>query len=181
MIRLNREVDIIFVLGYIFIVLLGSFLHFTYDLSNHNKTVALFSAVNESTWEHIKLGLTPYLIWTVIDGIKYFNNPNFFVAKTLGALTIIIMIPLLFYGYKIFTKKSILFVDISIFFVTILLVQIINYIVLNMKPFSNLIRNTSMYLFVLIIICYLLLTFFPIKSFLFKDPITKKYGLKGHK
>ena len=63
-------------------VLLGSFLHFTYDLSNHNKTVALFSAVNESTWEHIKLGLTPYFIWTVIDGIKYFNNPRASLIRT---------------------------------------------------------------------------------------------------
>ncbi len=162
-------------------VLFGSFLHFTYDLSNHNKTVAIFSAVNESTWEHIKIALTPYFIWTLVDGVRYFDNPNFFVAKLLGLLVIIIMMPLLFYGYQLFTKKTILAFDISIFFVTILLAQVVNYLVLKMKPFSMGIRHISITLYTVILVLYFLLTFFPIKNFLFLDPITKNYGLKGHK
>ncbi|MBC7113294.1 MAG: hypothetical protein H5T34_04655 [Candidatus Methanomethyliales bacterium] len=38
--------------GIIFIVLLGSSLHFTYELSGENPLVGAFSAVNESVWEH---------------------------------------------------------------------------------------------------------------------------------
>ena len=33
----------------IIISLVGTFLHFLYEISNHNKIVALFAAVNEST------------------------------------------------------------------------------------------------------------------------------------
>ncbi len=34
----------------IFTWILGTLLHFTYELSNENSIVAVFSAVNESTW-----------------------------------------------------------------------------------------------------------------------------------
>ena len=92
-----------FIIGFVVISLLGALLHFTYDLSGHNKVVGVFSAVNESTWEHIKMGLTAYFIWSIVDGFKYFYHQNFFTAKLVGALAIIIIIPLLFYAYKIFT------------------------------------------------------------------------------
>ena len=45
----------------IFIWLLGTILHFTYEWSNKNTIVAAFSAVNESTWEHLKLLFFPML------------------------------------------------------------------------------------------------------------------------
>ena len=40
---------------FIFISVLGVLLHFTYEWSGDNAVVGLFSAVNESTWEHLKL------------------------------------------------------------------------------------------------------------------------------
>ena len=39
------------------IAALGALLHFLYELSGCNKVVAIFAAVNESTWEHIKICL----------------------------------------------------------------------------------------------------------------------------
>lgn len=40
---------------FIFISVLGVLLHFTYEWSGDTAVVGLFSAVNESTWEHLKL------------------------------------------------------------------------------------------------------------------------------
>ncbi|MEM3021819.1 MAG: DUF6512 family protein, partial [Candidatus Caldarchaeum sp.] len=51
--------------GFFFIVFAGSLLHFTYELSGGNMVVALFSAVNESVWEHLKLPFFPALALTV--------------------------------------------------------------------------------------------------------------------
>lgn len=45
---------------FIFISILGVLLHFTYEWSGDNPAVGLFSAVNESTWEHLKLIFFPY-------------------------------------------------------------------------------------------------------------------------
>lgn len=46
-------------IGFIVISIVGTLLHFLYEMSGHNKIVAIFAAVNESTWEHIKIALTP--------------------------------------------------------------------------------------------------------------------------
>ena len=43
------------VIAIIFISVIGTLLHFMYEWSGHNKVVSLFAAVNESTWEHIKI------------------------------------------------------------------------------------------------------------------------------
>ena len=45
---------------------LGTLLHFTYKLSGENKIVAVFSSINESVWEHLKLLYFPMLLSTII-------------------------------------------------------------------------------------------------------------------
>ena len=91
---------ILLIIGIIFISVFGTIFHFLYDLSNHNKVIGLFSSVNESTWEHIKILLTPTFIWSLIDGFIYGDGVNYFFAKSISLLFIIISIPLLFYGYS---------------------------------------------------------------------------------
>lgn len=168
------------IIGIIFIALIGTLLHFTYELSNHNKVVALFSAVNESTWEHIKIALTPTFIWTLYDGAVYGINNNYFIAKTASLLVIIFLIPILFYTYKIFTKKSKLPIDIIIFYITIITSSLVFKYILNLKDLPYYITYISLILMFIIFGLYMTLTLLPIKNFLFKDPITNKYGLKGH-
>lgn len=60
------------------ISVIGTLLHFLYEISHHNKYVALFAAVNESTWEHIKIALTPTLLWSLYDGFVYGIESNYF-------------------------------------------------------------------------------------------------------
>lgn len=72
----------------IFTWILGTILHFLYEWSGDNKIIASFSAVNESTWEHLKLVFFPMLITTIIgfwiigkDNKKFWwcqNNRNNF-------------------------------------------------------------------------------------------------------
>lgn len=168
------------VIGIIFICLIGTLLHFTYEISGHNKIVALFSAVNESTWEHIKIALTPTFIWTLYDGAVYGINNNYFIAKTASLLVIIIVIPTLFYTYQIFTKKSKLPIDIVIFYLAIIASSLTFKYIINIKDLPYYITYISVILIFIIFGLYMLLTLLPIKNFLFKDPITGKYGLKGH-
>ena len=80
-------------IGMIFIAIVGTFLHFLYEISGHNKFVALFAAVNESTWEHIKICMTPTILWSLYDGYVYGMNSNYFVGKALSLLVIIFLIP----------------------------------------------------------------------------------------
>lgn len=163
----------------ILICLIGTLLHFTYEWSHHNKVVAYFSAVNESTWEHIKIALTPTYIYTIIDFFILDGN-NFFFAKFMCMLSIILIIPILFYSYTAFTKKAILPLDVICFYVTITISQIVSNYITNQPNLGNQYHIFGIIGIIVIFIMYSLLTYFAPKNFLFKDPITKKYGLDGH-
>ena len=108
-------------IGFIVISIVGTLLHFLYEISGHNKVVAIFAAVNESTWEHIKIALTPTFLWSLLDGFKYGTSPNYFIAKSASLLVIVFLIPIIFYAYTAITKKAVLWFDITYFYVTIFL------------------------------------------------------------
>ena len=168
-------------LSIIIISIIGTISHFLYDISNHNKIVGLFTAVNESTWEHIKIALTPTFLWSLIDGYIYGSNPNYFLAKLVSIIVIIIVIPLLFYGYKSILKKDIVLFDISIFYIAIILSQLAFKYIINLDKVSYTTNYISIILLTIIFIGYLIHTIFPGKSFIFKDPLTQNYGYKAHK
>lgn len=169
-----------FYVGIIIICLVGTLLHFTYELSHHNKYVAIFSAVNESTWEHVKICMTPSILWSIYEIIKYGFSANFIVAKSLSLLVIIILIPILFYSYSIFTKKAILFIDVICFYLTVICSQIVFRNIISLNEISFIYIIVSIILLVIEIIAYFCLSFNPFENFIFKDPITHKYGLEGH-
>ena len=170
------------ILEIIIICLVGTLLHFTYEMSNHNKFVAYFSAVNESTWEHIKIALTPTFIYAILDYFILTGN-NFFFGKFICLLTIIIMIPTLFYSYSVFTKKSILPIDVTCFYVTITTSQILSNYIMKLNDLGNIynvVGIIGIIGIIVIFIMYSLYTYFAPKNFIFKDPITQEYGLEGH-
>ena len=90
------------IIGVIFTIILGTILHFTYNWSNKNLLVGSFSAVNESTWEHLKLLFFPMLLTTII-GFFYFSKDilNFLCAKTIGIITAILFTITFFYTFII--------------------------------------------------------------------------------
>lgn len=94
-------------LGVVFIVFLGSGLHFTYKLSGENPVVAVFSAVNESVWEHLKLGFWPALLYAVIE-YAYLGRlrENFLPSKAVGIYVIPFAIIALYYSYRAFLEES---------------------------------------------------------------------------
>ena len=169
-----------FYLGIIFICVVGTLLHFTYELSHHNKIVAIFSAVNESTWEHIKICMTATIIWSLVDGFIYGVDGNYLIAKSLSLLTIIVLIPILFYLYTTFTKKAILPIDVICFYITVITSNLVFKYIINLDTLPFIYHYLSYILLFIEIAAYIFLTYNPLKNFIFKDPITKKYGLDGH-
>jgi len=169
-----------FYIGIIIICLVGTILHFTYELSHHKKIVALFSAVNESTWEHIKICMTPTILWSIYEITEYGFNNNFLVATSLSLLTIILLIPILFYSYTFFTKKAILFIDVICFYLTVICSQVVFKYIVNLNNIKFIYVYLGIGLLILEILAYLYLTFKPFKNIIFKDPITNKFGLDGH-
>ena len=167
-------------LGFIVISTIGTLAHFLYDWTHRNKIIGLFSAVNESTWEHIKIALTPSFLWSLYDGFLYGFYPNYFCAKLFSLLVIVIVIPLIFYSYKKISKKPILFIDIATFYIAIFLSQLTFYSILNLAPIEYWGQFVSCVGLFIFFGCYMTLTLAPLHGPLFKDPITGKYGFRAH-
>ena len=168
------------IISIIVVSVVGTLSHFLYDISKHNKVIGLFGAVNESTWEHIKIALTPTIIWSLVDGYIYGINPNYFLAKFISLMIIIILMPVLFYGYKKIFKKNNAIVNILIFYIVIISSQYLFSHIISTNPINYLQQYLSCIGTYIIFACYMTLTLMPIKNFLFKDPISNKYGFKGH-
>lgn len=164
----------------IFVSIIGTFLHFGYEISKHNKYVALFAAVNESTWEHIKIALTPTFIYSIVDLFVSYSNPNFFLAKFLSYVSIIIVIPVLFYSYTFFTKKAILFVDIICFYITIIISQLVYNYALELELSTDICNKLGILGIFIIFGFYMVATMLPLENIIFKDPETNKFGINGH-
>lgn len=163
------------------ITVVGSLLHFTYGWSRQNKFVAVFSAVNESTWEHIKLALSGIFVCMLGDVWFLGSNENYWLARSVSFMIPVIVIPIMFYGYNLFTGHSILPVDISIFVVAAFLSSLVFELILNAPSVGFWGGLLSMIISIVIIMLYLLLTKFPLHNFLFEDPITHDYGYDGHR
>jgi hypothetical protein len=84
------------VLGFLFITATGMLLHFVYEWSGQRKWVALIGAVNESTWEHMKIAVIPAFVWSIVEILLFGNHPNFIAARLVAVATILLSIPLLF-------------------------------------------------------------------------------------
>lgn len=169
------------IISIIIISIIGTISHFLYNISGHNKFIGLFTAVNESTWEHIKIALTPTFLWGLVDGLVYGIDGNYFLAKFISLLVLLILIPLLFYGYQYILKKDIPVLNILIFYISIIISQLAFYYLIKMNEVKPIIKYLSCVGIFLIFGGYMIHTLLPGKTFLFKDPITNKYGYKGHK
>jgi len=165
-------------IGAIFIILLGSLLHFTFDWSNKFWPVGIFSAVNESTWEHLKLAFMPALFWILIEIRLLKEKPeNFLFAKTKGIYSMPFFIILIFYSYKAILGKNFLILDILTFVVSVILGQLLSYKLLFLKNIPKIYNKISLILLILLFFLFLIFTFYPPHNFLFQDPVTLKYGI----
>lgn len=109
------------IIGSIFIFLLGSLFHFTYDISNQNLFVGLFSSVNESIFEHTKLIIYPIIIWYIIVYLKNKDSIKknyYFSSMIVNILISFILIPVLYYSYTCSMGISSLIIDLIIFYIS---------------------------------------------------------------
>ena len=104
------------IIGLVFSIFIGTIGHFLYDWSNRNALLGFLFAKNESTWEHIKLGVTPIMLWTIIELLTNYLNCLLF-AKFISIITFMLLLLVFYYGYKYFFKKNNMFYDILLFYI----------------------------------------------------------------
>ncbi len=160
----------------IFTIALGILLHFTYAWSNNNNFVGLFSAVNESVWEHLKILFVPMLLTTIFNCF-YFKKiiPNYLCTKTKGIFIALIFIIIAHYTYSGIIGNHFAIIDIIIFILAAILGEFYTY----KKIKTSSLCNNKLALISLFVVSFLfiLFTFKTPHIGIFKDPKTNTYGI----
>ncbi len=167
--------------GFIFTALAGTLLHFLFELTGNKMAIGLFSPVNESIWEHLKLLYFPMLLFSVIEyRIVGKKVKGFWDRKFLGTVLGVLLILTFYYTYTGIFGRSLDWLNILIFFVAAAFVYAFETWLFchgNVLPYCNL---AAPVLLVGISVIFFVFTFFPPKIPLFRDPATGLYGISPH-
>ena len=161
------------IISTILIIIIGTILHFTYKWSNNNWLVGIFSAVNESTWEHLKLIYYPMLL-SILFGKYYYKNQynNYVCVKTKDMIISIIFTIVFFYTYSGIIGKNYGFINILSYVVSIIVGQIYSY-----KHINKYCNKKINILLLILLILFIIFTFSPPHINIFLDPVNKTYGV----
>lgn len=190
---------------FIFIGSIGVLLHFLYDMINNDIEnigtilISIFSSINESIWEHMKIFFMSIVIMSVIEIIVkkiikerlkhkgiYLYDINYY-NRFVSTFISVALIPILYYSYTgIFGEKNDI-VNIGIYYIATLVFCILEYRYFNRISNNinknNININTKSYkeyigivMLVFIFLLFIVWTFEPPQIPLFQDPITLTYG-----
>ena len=172
---LRREI-----VGALFTCAAGTLLHFLYGLSGDNTVVAAFSAVNESTWEHMKIFFVPYFVFTMVQFIV-FAEPfrNFFACKGVSAAAGLLLIPVLFYTINGALGETPDWVNLASFYVTVLLTYFLSFCLLTRgalrSGWAQIVGFAALWL---LLFAFVYFTYRTPRLPIFRDPLTHCYGLE---
>lgn len=165
--------------GAIFGTGLGTLLHFTYAWSGKILLVGLFSAVNESVWEHTKLIYFPVILYLVVEFFFFDNHDRLPVAKLCEVLFGILFIITFFYTYSGMLGIESLAVDIISFVVAVVLGKYISYRIIMSDQPARINKAVAVISLIAIFGFFMITTLSPPKIPLFREQNTGTYGING--
>lgn len=158
------------VIGILFVIVTGTLTHFLYDWSGQNTVIGLFTPVNESIWEHIKLLFFPMLLYSLFMIFKFKPKyPCIVSGLCSGILAGALFIPLFYYAYTYVLGKNVFVLDIAIFLFSILTAFLLSCkLTLSCRLSSHTFLLCA--LVCLLFVCFLVFTYHPPDMAVFQDP-----------
>ena len=167
--------------SFIWVVLAGSALHFSFELSEFWTPLAFISAVNESVWEHLKMYFWPGLIYALVQ-YTYTRDiaNNYWYAKLASLIVTPLGITLSFYGYLAISLplygQGFFVMDLMTMVVGLLLASIVAYKIMVKPPMELPKKKNILAGYLIITAMFSTFTFFPPKIFLFENYFGYEYS-----
>lgn len=156
--------------AFLSISIAGTLLHFLYKLSGKNPFIGLFSAVNESIWEHLKLIFFPALVWSV--AAHFFNKKKYendFAAALIGIFAAMFTIVSVYYTYKGILGFDIPAVDIALYYFSVLVFLTVRGMVRLNGMFSRKSTNIiSIIILLVTAVLFMVFSFYPLNLGIFR-------------
>ena len=149
------------IVGAIFVIIIGTLSHFIYECSGHNFILGLFSPVNESTWEHMKLCFFPMLLYSFYMRKQLKSDyPCITSALLFGVLLGTFLIPIIFYTYSGILGQNYLLLDIATFILSVILAFVAVY---KLSLSCKMVSYTFWLFFSVFVltICFFVFTYLP--------------------
>ena len=160
--------------SFIWVALAGSALHFAFELSEFWRPLALFSSVNESTWEHLKMYFWPGLIYALVQYTytKDIAN-NYWVAKLVSLLATPLGIIISYYGYLSITLPlygtGFFELDLMTMVIGLTCSSVLAYKIMVRPKIINIPKQYVVSAYMLLTVMFSTFTYYPPKIFLFED------------
>lgn len=146
-------------------------LHFLYDKFPCFLT-SVIAPINESIWEHMKILFSSILftgvMQKIITIIKHDNTNNICISNYTAAITSI-PIFLILYLPLYYTIGENLLITIIIMLLTIIIAEIISYIIMNNDDLK--LENITIIFAIITYIIFAILTYHPLNNDLFIEPV----------
>ena len=167
------------VAGLFFVLVWGNLFHFVFDWSGENELVGAIAAVNESVWEHMKLMIVPWVLWSAVEALALRRNRICALAPRAVALLMgVLFIPVAYNSYVGISGANVAILNIIIFQLAVLLAFFLSWRVLDKGRLQGRVWSIlggAVLLAMLALTVYW--TYFPPQIPLFTDPLTGKTGI----
>lgn len=167
-------------IGIVFVLITGSLAHFVYDWSGKNHIVGLFTPINESVWEHMKLLFFPMLIYSLVMLLRFRKKYSCISsALCFGILAGTLLIPFFYYTYTNILGKNVFILDIFTFILSVIIAFGLSYKLSSTciwQDYPAMSRRTKTYaslvciLVCILFVCFLVFTYHPPDAAIFQDP-----------
>ena len=160
--------------SFIWVALAGSALHFAFELSEFWRPLALFSSVNESTWEHLKMYFWPGLIYALVQYTytKDIAN-NYWIAKLVSLFATPLGIIISYYGYLSITLPlygtGFFEMDLMTMVIGLTCSSILAYKIMVKPKIISVSKPYLVSAYVILISMFSTFTYYPPKIFLFEN------------
>lgn len=179
---MNRQIIGWEVAGIVFVLLVGSLLHFAFELSGFWKPVALVASVNESTWEHLKMVFWPGLFFFLAQYYFLKDTPcadRFWCAKAVCLLLMPLIIAIGWYAAVGLLGENDLGVNLALFICAVIIGQLASYAILSGKTTRMISQKRSIIMVLLLAFAFATLTYIPPRIFLFEHMDLENTGQYG--
>jgi hypothetical protein len=164
-------------LSSLFIFIINFPLHFLYDICP-NFITSIFTPVNESIFEHMKMIFTSYLLIGIIYSF-YYKNSKYLASFLITSIICTCIYLVIFIPVYVNIGENMIF-TISLLFICILISQIGDYYIVNLlkRKYQNLISFGIILIFLIISVVF---TYNPPHMSFFIDPTNLSYGISKNK
>lgn len=163
----------------LFSIILGTVMHFIYQLTGENKIIGSIVPVNESVWEHLKMVFFPMLIMAAVQYpfVKNIVN-NYLEAKTIGIFTAMSFVVVTFFTYSGILGTNLLIIDVLIFLISMILGEYVAYKFIKRKNESDTKSKVlASIILVFFVFTFIIFTYCVPEVNLFRDLMTGRYGI----